>query len=601
MREFVLTAYLAFGCMLFISTEFLSFLRLFSFFPLCLFWILALLLLAALFFKGKIPHPPWKSLSPPPLTMTEQFLLKYLALLTLVLGLLAVYMPPDTWDAMTYHMSRVMHWIQNQTVAAYPTHIQRQLMYNAFAEYWIAQFQILSGGDRWANLVQWLSMVGSLIGISLIAKAIGLERLAQILCAFFVLTLPNAIVQSTSTQTDFVTTLWTVTAVYFILKNIQKLSWDNSCAIALSGGLAVCTKGTAYYILLPFLAWMTWHALKARRAVAPHAALIVLTLGSACALFLMRNHAAMDAWIYQDTGNKILPMASVQGILSDFLLHLFMHLKTGIVFLDHKMMGLLEALHHAMGTSIAASPANNEGFKFNYDDRIFFEDLVPNFLFTVFLLFGAVPFLWSAWKQQPLVRRTFYLLSLFCLLVFDVCVRWSPFDGRFQLPFFVLLAPLLAEAAAEKKFLGAIIALFVAAAVPFVLFNASKPIVSKASILKFPRTMRYFYNDPFVLDPVKAASEAVLNSGCRSLGLDIGEDTWEYPWWVFLHQQIRPVRIEHVLVNNPSSRLAYPLGSFSPCAIASIQNTQSLSFQGSLYERTRPFGTFSLYALHPKN
>jgi hypothetical protein len=37
-------------------------------------------------------------------------------------GLIAIVAPPNTWDSMTYHMSRVAHWEQNHNVAHYPTY-----------------------------------------------------------------------------------------------------------------------------------------------------------------------------------------------------------------------------------------------------------------------------------------------------------------------------------------------------------------------------------------------------------------------------------------------------------------------------------------------
>ena len=44
--------------------------------------------------------------------------LLFIAGATLAIALTA---PPNTWDSMTYHMSRVWHWAQNQTVSHYPT------------------------------------------------------------------------------------------------------------------------------------------------------------------------------------------------------------------------------------------------------------------------------------------------------------------------------------------------------------------------------------------------------------------------------------------------------------------------------------------------
>lgn len=96
---------------------------------------------------------------------------------------------------MTYHMSRVVHWIQNRSIAHYPTHITRQLHQSPWTEYAILHFQILSGSDRFANLIQWFSMVGATLGVSLIAKQMGADLRGQFFAAVFSITIPMGILQ----------------------------------------------------------------------------------------------------------------------------------------------------------------------------------------------------------------------------------------------------------------------------------------------------------------------------------------------------------------------------------------------------------------------
>ena len=56
------------------------------------------------------------------------------------------------------------HWVQDRSVAFYPTHITHQLYYPPWAEYAMLQLLLLGWDERLANLVQWFSMVGSLVG-----------------------------------------------------------------------------------------------------------------------------------------------------------------------------------------------------------------------------------------------------------------------------------------------------------------------------------------------------------------------------------------------------------------------------------------------------
>ena len=103
----------------------------------------------------------------------ELYLLVGAGFIVCVVGLVAAVAPPNTNDALTYHMPRVVHWIQDRSVAFYPTHILRQLYLSPGSEFILLHFQILSGSDHLANFVQWFSMLGSAVAVSLIAKELG--------------------------------------------------------------------------------------------------------------------------------------------------------------------------------------------------------------------------------------------------------------------------------------------------------------------------------------------------------------------------------------------------------------------------------------------
>ncbi len=106
----------------------------------------------------------------PDLSTFDIILLAGCALIATLIALIAWIAPPNSYDSMTYHMPRVMHWIQDRSVAYYPTNMLAQLFLTPGGEFFILHFQVLAGSDRLANLVQWFSMVGSAVGVSLIAR-----------------------------------------------------------------------------------------------------------------------------------------------------------------------------------------------------------------------------------------------------------------------------------------------------------------------------------------------------------------------------------------------------------------------------------------------
>jgi hypothetical protein len=90
-----------------------------------------------------------------------------------LVGAVALLSPPNTWDAMQYHLPRIVHWLQNRSVALYPTHELKQLHMAPGAEYLMLQLHALWGGDRLDNLMQWFAMLGSVVGVSVLARSLG--------------------------------------------------------------------------------------------------------------------------------------------------------------------------------------------------------------------------------------------------------------------------------------------------------------------------------------------------------------------------------------------------------------------------------------------
>ena len=132
------------------------------------------------------------------------------AVVVIVTAIVAWFAPPQTWDSLTYHMSRVAHWAQQASVEPFATGIEIQNSHPSLAEFAILQTYVLSNGDRFANFVEWSTMIGSLVGVSFIGSQLGASRRGQWLGVIFAATLPVGIVQASSTMNDYVVALWVV-------------------------------------------------------------------------------------------------------------------------------------------------------------------------------------------------------------------------------------------------------------------------------------------------------------------------------------------------------------------------------------------------------
>jgi hypothetical protein len=155
---------------------------------------------------GNAPLPAWYR----GLDRTSVGLLLGVLIILLITGMVAWKTPPQTWDSLNYHMSRVAHWAQMKAVRHYPTGIEVQNNMPPGAEFFVLHTYVLSQGDKWVNFIQWFAMVLSLIGVSWIAKQLGANRFGQLLAVVFTATIPMGIVQASSTMTDYVVSFWMV-------------------------------------------------------------------------------------------------------------------------------------------------------------------------------------------------------------------------------------------------------------------------------------------------------------------------------------------------------------------------------------------------------
>ena len=214
-RNSVLSALVVWGLILTVITELLSLVRLLNFAWLTLLWLLTTLILGRIYFRSQPRRNQWKIINLSNLSFFSNILIGGVGIIVTLVGLVAIVAPPNHSDSMEYHMSRIVYWIQNDSVAHYPTHTLFQLYQNPWSEFAIMHFQILSGGDRFANLIQWGSMLGSIIGISLIARQLGANSRGQILATVVGATIPMGILQGSSTNNDYVVAFWLVCLAYF--------------------------------------------------------------------------------------------------------------------------------------------------------------------------------------------------------------------------------------------------------------------------------------------------------------------------------------------------------------------------------------------------
>ena len=588
LRECFLFIAILWGVSVTIITEILSAFSLITFGWLVVFWCVVLLG-ATSFVITLMKRQKLIVLSPScRLPFRAVPLLSGLVLIVALTGVTAFVSPPNNWDSMTYHMSRVVHWIQDRNVSFYPTHILEQLFQNPWAEFAIMHLQILSGGDRLANFVQWFSMIGCLIGVSLLAKQFGGDLQTQLFAAVFAGTIPMGILQSSSTKNDYAVSFWLLCFVYFSISSVrqEQIHWPYALAAGFTLGLAILTKGTAYIFAVPFVAWAGYSFVRTFRFKSWKPALLI---GAAC-LVLNSGHYTRNLSLFgspigprtQDAIAKVTSdVISPSSVLSNIIRNISLHLGTPSLRVNSGIEFAVRKFHRILNIDIN-DPRTTwpRKFQFQVPGPSLHEDGAGNLLHLSLIL--AVIFLFFISKEirsSPALLS--YLTALFSgFVLFCTLLKWQPWNSRLQLPLFVLASPFVAVVLCKRlseKVIVTIAFVLLLSALPWVLFNSSRSLMGDQSIWNRTRLDQYFNNRPELRNAFFGAVYFLKSKQCSQIGLDIGTNDWEYPLWPLLNPAANAaIRIEHVNVKNASSLISVLpyFSGFSPCAIISSRADQ---------------------------
>ena len=549
-------ASLSISLLIVLSIEILSLVKQLNQGALIIFWVSILLILLTYLIKKKtmLHRLSWDVFHNKILNIASLMIPTVILMATFVI---AIVSPPNNTDSMVYHLSRVAHWAQNQSIAFFPTSTLRELYLNPFAEYAVLQTYLLAGSDRLVNLVQWFSYLNIAILVSLIAEKLGAGKKGQYFAALFSITLPQALLQSSTTQNDLVFSAMMLMSVYFLVCFIVENNpiWIIPAGIATS--LAVLSKSTAFIVLTPFLVWTLIHILR----YVGKRKLLYTAISFAAALlliipFYMRNWSAFgnplgpssETTLYQNKKIGIQPLVS--NSLRNFAINLTYTPKISTIE-ENAVTGI----HNLFGWDPSDPGLSWQDYKFTIPGFNVNEDTSGNpiHIWLVLLVIGMVL---VRYKPRSIYTTVLTLCVVSGFLLFSLLLKWQPWNNRLQTVFFLLITPLFGLLIEHKKILSLPISIILLiSTIPYFLFNPTKPLTQDWNIFNLSRVESMIRNDE-IIGPYVRSAQIIEDTPCTRYGIDLANGYWEYPFWYLLVDPENPFRtFQHVNVNNESSSI----------------------------------------------
>lgn len=555
-----------------------------------------------------------------PLSAAGKIGLYGVVVIAAVTFLTALVSAPNTWDVMEYHLPRVIEWMSFHGVQLYPTIDRQQLSMPPFAEYAMLHLDLLYGSDRLVNLVQWLSSIGCILTVSLIARLLGANRETQIFSALLTATLPSGILGASSAKNDYVLAYWIALSVYLLLRWKTQQSWASAGAIASAVTLAVFTKGTAY-AFLPFLflaCAASWDRAAMRRFAVriPAMALLLVAVNAPLWMRNFRFSGSIFGLPYFDgagpvfgrlfANSHITPARTLANVLRSIGLNLGVpsqHINRITTSLLSHGIAMLGVNPNDPGQLVIGQSGLFRPFAVAFASRQ--EALTGN---TLHLLLFIAALLGCFFLFREVNREVLWLGGglIGAFVLYSALLRWSPFNARYQLPLFVLSAVFIAMILIRilpPKGIAAISALLLLASIPPAFANQTRPLFTKhglrGSILAVPRDQTYFFDQhQTIADSFIAAARAASATQCKSIGVDAGRLHFEYPLFALLRKYGGAVNISYAGVDNPTAAYKPPL-SEPTCAIICLECAASggtMAEYGSAGSGMQTFGDVVLFS-----
>jgi len=362
--------------------------------------------------------------------------------LTFIQGLFSA---PSTTDSMVYHIPRIMYWMQYKTLFQDVIRGSHDFM-APFGEYLLLHLYFITNSDRLLFISQWLAYLSIIALTVCITKKFITQKIRSVYVAILAASLPIAVLQSSSTQTDLVTCLMVLLSLYYAFEFKKSPGYKQALALGVSLGLGALTKATfVVYAVIP-LGIIVLALLEQRKHLLK--TIIPLLLAAVLALLMQSRFLSQNLQLYGNfSGQPILEegsgytneLVSLPVLVSNLIRNSFLNLPVPI--LNHQVGQFISQFHNLIGIDINNPQTTYSGTFFEVKSIIFpQEDIVASPIHFLLIVATGIYLLINRryLKHTHKNLLSIFGLSLLSFFIFSLLLKWQPFHPRLLIPFLLL-------------------------------------------------------------------------------------------------------------------------------------------------------------------
>lgn len=474
---------------------------------------------------------------------------------------LIIKVPPNNYDSMTCHMTRIGYWLQHGNFMPWPTWDFTQQVYPINAQVAIMWTILFFGRDKLAGFPQWLSALTAMVAIFGIARVLGWNRIQSAFAALVWAFLPEILLQSTTTQNHLVASSLFVIMVYLLWLGMKQ---KNNGLLILSGISFALALGTHQFVFVALpglglallLFWIKLGRSGFRSIVTWSGSSFIafLLVGSYMYIFntaIYGNPLASNVF-YRVTSRVEF---NTQNIRWDPTTNIARY-----IYASFDLTGIpveLASPIYEKRTELAKQLVNNleipiegGGFDLAWTPTFVGEDSAW-FGILGFIIFPVlfIHQLENSIKYKDPFRGGLLLLIVgygifFPIFFSGIRNAWSPYQGRYFIISSALIAPffssLIRPSRLYKLISWTMVILSIGMASYILLFNWAKPLQGANSIFKLDRVSLQGLNSGTFNTAVRVVEKNVPANA--KLGMVITQGFFEYPFFgKYLQRQLMPI------------------------------------------------------------